>query len=478
MLSLCGMRIMKRACLGVTVVFLLVGALPAIAQDGDAPPIIDSITWEIARNQGASSVWGPFDPYVLFNPATELAYEGDLIRLTIVILDDGLPDSADNIYIRKRSVWWPYLGYSAPEPPPVDGDTPHFIAPFYSFIGAGTATCTITFFIPEWPGPNQARLSGQINWDVRWLVFIEVCDQEDPGDDTPISIWSYFLYAVENTAFRPGNPPSFADAGADQVVLIGREVTLDGSRTFDAYNVGFDQNDENIFEKDYLTYTWEWLSGPVRVDPIQTDPHDPTATITLAVPNDPNNANDFYEYRLLSDDNVNALPSTDSVRIYARESLEERNPPLAIIEGPANAVSVGTIVTLVSRSTDPDDPDGENLEYRWQQTDELGGPLPTDNLRNVFQPLSGMTEDTVTFQALMTGTFYFRLLVDDGFYRSIARFSVEVIDNATGGASVGADGAGGDEALTSPFGSALCGAGMLPLAALPLALCLMRRRIR
>ena len=142
----------------------------------------------------------------------------------------------------------------------------------------------------------------------------------------------------------------------------------------------------------------------------------------------------------------------------------------------AGELLVGTIVTLISRSTDPDDPDGSELEYRWQQTDELGDPLDPTSLQDAFLPLSGMTEETLTWQAVRAGTFHFRLLVDDGYFRSSARFSVEVIDTATSGASAadgGAAGAGQDQA-----GPALCGAGVVPLAAFPLALCVMRRRNR
>ena len=468
---------MKRTCLGSIIVALLVSALPAFAQD-DVPPQIADISWEIARNQGLDPFWGPFEPFVPFDPDTDLAREGDLILLTIDIIDDELPESADgSIFIRKQSEWFPYLNYFAPEPSPVDGDTRNFIAPRYTSIGAGTATCTILFSIPEWNGTNQARLRGLIDYDVRWLVSVEVCSEEEPSEDTPISSVFFFLYAVENTAFRPANPPSFADAGADQLVLTEVEVLLDGSRTFDAYNVGFDLNDENIFEKDDLTFTWEWISGPVRVDPVQTDPYEATATVTLDVPNDPDDPNDFYEYRLLVDDNVNALPSTDSVRIFARESLDTPHPPRAVIEGPANAQPVGTIVTLISRSTDPDDPDGSELEYRWQQTDELGDPLAPTDLQDAFLPLSGMTEEILTWQAVRAGTFHFRLLVDDGYFRSSARFSVEVIDTATSGASA-TDGGGSSGAAGAQAGPALCGAGILPLAAFPLALCMMRRRNR
>ncbi len=483
---------MRSACLGAIVVFAVAGALPVVAQDDDVPPIIESISLEIARNQGVT-LFGPFDPFVPFDPASELAREGDWIRITVVVIDDDLPDNADSIFVRKQSEWLPLLGSPAPEPPPMPGDTTNFRAPRYTSIDVGTATFVLDFIIPEWLGVNQARLRGEIDWDVRWFVTIAVSPEEEPGEDTPISTASFVLYGVEQLAFRPSNPPPFADAGPDQTVPMGIVVILNGSRTFDLYNAGFDVTSEDVFEKDMLTYTWEWISGPLRVDPVEYpagDPHSPIALVTLDVPNDPDDPNDVYVYRLTVDDNVNALPSTDSVRIRVLVELPPRTPPRAVIEGPANPQPVGTIVTLVSRSTDPDRPDDPNgilLDYRWEQTNELGGHLESDELQDAFVALSGQTEKTSTWQALRPGTFYFRLLVDDGDFISNATFSVEVVETATGGVTVAGDGAtirsdsgSGDGTARDGglSGPSLCGAGMLPLAVVPLALCVLRRRVR
>jgi hypothetical protein len=482
---------MRSLCLGAIGAFCFAGALPALAQDDETPPIIESLSLEIGRNMGVTP-YGPFEPLVPFNPATELAREGDWIRITVVVTDNDLPENSDSIFVRKTSVWLPLVTSPAPEPPPMPGDTPGFRAPRYTSIGVGTATFIIDFIIPEWIGVNQARLRGEIDWDVRWAVTIEVSAEEDPGEDTFISIAGFMLYAVEQTAFRPPNPPPFADAGADQTVPRGLEVILNGSRTYDYYNAGFDVTSEDVFEKDTLTFTWEWISGPIRVDPVPYpagDSHSPIAIVTLNVPNDPDDPNDVYVYRLTVDDNVNALPSTDSVRIRVLDELPPKTPPRAVIEGPANPQPVGAIITLVSRSTDPDRPDDPNgilLDYRWQQTNELGGPLAPEELQNTFVPLSGQTEKKSTWQALTPGTFYFRLLVSDGDFLANATFSVAVFEPETSGATATADeppsddGSGLNDASEQgePASPSLCGAGMLPVAVVPLALCVWRRRGR
>lgn len=461
---------------------LAVSARPALAQgEGESPPIIQSVSFEIARNQGVDPYFGPFDPNEPFDPASELAREGDWILITVVVSDADLPD--EELFVRKTSTWLPWPASPSPEPPQMPGDTPNFHAPLYRSVGAGTATIYFRFLVPQWLGANQARLRGVIDWDVRWEIQIEVSNSESPGEEDPVDVYSFVLYAVEQVAFRPPNPPPFADAGSDRVVPRGMRIILDGSRTYDYYNVGFDVTNENIFEKDTLTFTWEWISGPVRVDPEQDDPHSPYAIVQLDVP-DPNQP---YVYRLLVDDNVNALPSSDTVQITVLDELPPETPPVAIIEGPAHAQPVGSVVTLVSRSYDPDRPDDPNgllLEYRWQQTSELGEPLAPEEFRDAFQPLTGLTEKQSSWQALTPGTFYFRLLVSDGQFLSNATFAVEVIERETSAVTETADSAADkaadsgstpDElAPTLPAGA--CGAGFLPLAAAPLAYCLVARR--
>ncbi|MBU0617165.1 MAG: PKD domain-containing protein [Planctomycetes bacterium] len=457
------------------------GSLPAPAQD-NTPPVIVSVTWEISRNvtgdpsffPSANWTWVPFDPW------TELAWELDWIRITVEVFDpdfDG--EEGDGIHFVNQTLWLPVPGYWAPEPPPITDDRFVFFPEEDGLkpVSGTTLEFSIYFQIPSFQGENQAHLRGLIDYDVAWMFHLLVSNEQDPSCGTsgeglvvqpcenPVDEWNQFFFAVQNPALIPPNPPPFADAGADRLVEAGT-ITLDGSRTLDAYNIGFNVDSGDVFDKDTLTFTWEWVSGPVRADPVQSDPSDPTATVTLAAPGD-------YVFRLIVDDNVNALPSTDSVTITVG-TLADRNPPRAVIRGPATPVPVGTIVTLTSESTDPD---GDELEYRWQQTDELGGALPAEDLHEVFQPLSGMTDDTASWQALKAGTYYVRLLVDDGYFRSSARFSVQVIDTVTSGASVTADSGSNDDGGATP-GPALCGAGALPLAALPLALCLMRRRMR
>jgi hypothetical protein len=461
----------------------LLAALPsATAQEGNNPPTIDIIAWEVFHEGDWVIVYDRDLGVGSLTDIDEFIHqEFDLVLVTLEVtdadwtIDDEGEQDAEEYFLRFRTFAW---SFGPPEAPPIRETDEDFYGAtedqgFAPPPGELVSTNVISFWVPEFLGRNQDRLRGYIDYDVFWLVEFAVSNEQEPDNEAVIDREYALVQAIEDPFLGPRNPPPFADAGADVTVAAGSDVILNGSRTFDSYNVGFDESDdENIFDKDILSFTWEWISGPERVDPVQTSARDPSATVTL-------DESGEYVYRLIVDDNVSALPSTDSVRITVVDELPVNNPPVAVIRGPASAVPVGTIVTLTSESTDAD---GDELEYRWQQTDELGGPLPLENLQDVFQPLSGMTSDAATWQVLQIGTYYFRLLVSDGQYQSSATFSIEVIDTETGGASAttdaGSDSDPGPAAEQPGSAPALCGAGALPLAALPLALCVMRRRQR
>jgi hypothetical protein len=273
----------------------------------------------------------------------------------------------------------------------------------------------------------------------------------------------------------PPNPPTFADAGPDQAVELGTTVVLDASRSYDGFNLGFDPMSGHTFEKDTLTFAWEWVSGPQRVDPVQDEPTNPQATVTLNLVGD-------YVYRVTADDNVNSLPGMDSVTITVVEDIPGNQTPVAIVDAPTAAVVGDTIILDGSGSTDPD---GDSLWYYWRQTDELGGDLPADDLSRTFLPISGREEAICTWQVVRAGTFYVRLLVGDGLLTDVSDvYSIDVVEPATAGVTVAGEaepveGSGelGDS-VEMPAPSALCGAGLFPLALVPLLMWPMRGRIR
>lgn len=361
------------------------------------------------------------------------------------------------------------------------------------------------YVLPEFIGRNQDRLDGTVNYDVAYNFLFTGSNAEQPSvtqeevagfnprfgpyifnpcDDQSQGCGydGAIVDVVDNPILDPANPNPIADAAVSaQTVVAGTEVTLDGSRSFDSSNLGFDTGSSSVFEKDILTYAWEWLSGPERVDPVQDVPTNPKATVVL-------NKLGTYRYRLIVDDNASpGLPSIAAVDVTVVSDMAGNHPPIATISGPAGPVPLGNEIKLDASASS--DPDGDQLTFRWRQVNALGEPIRSDELQGLFQGLSGVDTSVATWQALDVGQFYFRLLVSDGEFVSTATFAISVIDTATAGITVentdattstdaGATPAPADNQPAVAPANTLCGTGMLSLGVVPFALGVMRRRRR
>lgn len=468
--------------MGVGVV--LGSAALAFGQQGDFPAQIRDVRLYRITTDGR----------VRIDPDTYRAKELENLVMEVDVFD---PDIASvqrledyELFYRFSAQWVPFLPYFTPEPPPwPEGPTDGFVEPWFRLAtvppsppGTDTQT-TVTFSVflrvPEFNGVNQARLRGLIDYDVRFNCLIEVSEQEEPSEEQPPDRRSFFVYAVEDPALRPPNPPPFADAGADATVVVGSTVDLDGKETFDSFNLGYNPLDPNVIEKDLLTYTWEWVTGPQRVDPYYPDlaGRPWLARVTLPLLG-------IYEYRLLVSDGYNAIPSLDTFKINVVSYLPPNRPPRAVILGPTRAITVGEIILLDGRQSS--DPDGDRLTFRWRQVNEVGGNLPPDDLALLFQPLGGASSSTLTWQAVRPGTYYFLLIVSDGRDRGTARMTVRVIEaqqaaDASKPRSSSApqtEEPPAGETPATPAAPAGCGGGLAPLALVPLGLGLMYRRNR
>lgn len=483
----------------LTLCFALWSAPAALAQDDDnAPPIITNVTYRVFGNL-TGNPFGPFADPRVFTPATDKAREFDLLEATITIVDPDWGPMGDQeaVYLRFLAFGFLFQDFRTPAPPPVTAADEDFfpedgIAPDE---GVSSIQVVLILPIPDWVGKNQARLRGLIDYDVRWLFEFAVSNDQDPDCVSSeaisfviidgqlvevgacggvVGFWSDFIEAIENEALSPPNPPPFADAGADATVAAGDTVMLDGTRTFEGFNVGFDVESANVFEKDTVVYTWEWISGPERVEPIYRDLTNKPAIAEVTL-----NTIGTYVYRLVVDDGVNRLPTADRVAIEVVSAIPVNRPPTALIDGPAAAVVVGSLISLDGTSSF--DPDGDVLSFRWKQTDELGGEIPTADISRFFQPASGLESPIAVWQAVEPGTFHFRLLVSDGSFSDSERIAVEVIEAPTAGATATNNGAspgdaGSAQDTSAPGALPACGAGMLPIAVVPLCVLLMRRR--
>lgn len=514
---------MTRSRIGGLVLLGLASSPVVCAQNqGDVPPFVESIDVQRARWIGSRDfapdngwrnyffgslrffellvgldLWDTPEP---FDPNEDVAYELDAILVSVAASDQDFveEDRAEDIKVLYRVRGLP-ISIGPPQPPPLIGTTSVYITPYGLVRDPNRADLVrweFSFWVPRIGGANQERLRGRVNYDVWWNIELRVANDDNPEEGS----WSertFPLYALQNPSLLPPNPPPFADAGSDVTVPAGTTVRLDGSKSFDSSNVGFDPNNPNVFSKDMLTYTWVWVSGPERVDP-EPDPDlpsgSPYALVTLEALTTADNP---YVYRLIVSDGSNALPSAAITRIFVEQVRADNRPPRAVITGPTGPVSVGSEVTLSgASSTDPDDPNGVGLTYRWRQTNALGGALTASELRAGFQPLSGVATKTSTWVATAAGTYYFQLLVTDaGGLASSARTSVRVVaagsSTEQAARTSGSEPAAGDTSATgdaaqSGTGQAVptaapatggCGAGaLLPMVVVPAVLGLMRRR--
>lgn len=485
----------------------LVAAMPA-AWAQEAPPDTFIWRWTVASEGLTLTIFDATspDPNVNNIAAIErhIHLSGDRVTVTVllsnpnwtVVTDPNQGESNQEAFVRFTARG--DFANIPPEAPPITETDPNFFgatddAGFRPAVGANppVALVRVSFLVPLINGKNQKRLRGIIDYDARWFITFagassktpEIRDGFDGCSQTTIRCATVPMKAIENPRFAAPNPPPFADAGADRVVGQGTTVVLDASRSFEGANIGFDPNDNrNIFDKDILNFTWEWISGPVRVDPNQAKITDPRGRVTLTTLG-------TYTYRVTVTDTFNQPPDQDSVQITVVPPGDPRitpnRPPRAVIIGPGAAIAQNALVTLDGRAST--DPDGDTLSYFWAQTDQLGGELPPDVLRTDFQPLNGVQSNQLKFQAVNPGTSYFRLVVSDGQLTAAARFTIVVNPAATEQLDTtdvterGTDDGAGTPAAETPAAAPtpaapLCGAGAFPLAAVPLALMLLRRR--
>jgi pimeloyl-ACP methyl ester carboxylesterase len=175
----------------------------------------------------------------------------------------------------------------------------------------------------------------------------------------------------------PRNIAPQADAGADQTVELGDQVTLDGSASAD-----LDGSPGEV-----LTYSWQQTGGPAVT---LSDPRAVRPTFTPS-------GTGAYSFTLqVRDRSRTSAPDVVTVTV-----VERNLAPLADV-GPDQQVAVGAVVTLDgSRSRDPDMKPGEVLTYSWQQT---GGPPVA---------LSDAGSARPTFVPRAAGVYTFSLTVRD-----------------------------------------------------------------
>jgi RHS repeat-associated protein len=199
-----------------------------------------------------------------------------------------------------------------------------------------------------------------------------------------------------------GNTPPVSDAGIGQPALVGEEVILDGSASWDA-------------DGDALTYSWSFSSMPPASATFLDDPQSVTPSFLVDVPGTYN-----LELRV-HDGEVEGLP--DALVISTDNSLPRADAGLD------QSVYQGDLVTLDGSGSV--DLDGDSLTYQWSFT----SVIPPGSAA----ALSDSTSITPAFLVDEPGDYIAQLTVSDGKATSSPDYVLVSTDNTPPVADAGDD---------------------------------------
>jgi len=198
---------------------------------------------------------------------------------------------------------------------------------------------------------------------------------------------------VRVTASKVNSIP-VADAGANQNVLPGTVVTLDGGKSSDA-------------DGDLITYSWSFTSKPAGSSATLSDFTAANPTITPDVPG-------VYVLNLVVSDG-----KANSASVPVTITAARANGQPVANAGAQQNVTQGSLVTLDgSKSMDAD---GDLITYKWALVSAPAGSSAK---------LSNTTIVNPTFTADVAGTYVLSLAVNDGKVDSTT--SIVVINAARG----------------------------------------------
>ena len=203
------------------------------------------------------------------------------------------------------------------------------------------------------------------------LLALVACGGGGGGDSVPAP-----APGGDSSGGTQNNAPS-ANAGPDQSLEVGAQVTLNGGESSDP-------------DGDAITYEWELSSTPSDSDAALSDTTAQSPTFTADV------IGDFVVQLVVSDGTVSSEPDTVTVAVVAGNE-----PPVAGA-GPDQSVNTGDTVTLDgSESLDPDE---DLITYQWEFTERPNGSAAA---------LSDTTVVNPSFTADLDGVYLLTLTVSD-----------------------------------------------------------------
>ena len=198
---------------------------------------------------------------------------------------------------------------------------------------------------------------------------------------TAAGFWTGTQVSAIQAALAANTAPT-ANAGPDQEVATGAEVTLDGSGSSDPNG-------------DTLTYAWTLTSAPEGSTTALT------GATTVAPTFTPDLDGAYVVSLVVNDGTVNS--AADTVTILAVNTAPTANA------GPDQTVDIATLVTLNGAGSS--DPNGNTLTYAWTLTTKP---------ETSTAALTGATTVSPTFTPDLAGSYVASLVVNDGTVNSVA----------------------------------------------------------
>ena len=176
--------------------------------------------------------------------------------------------------------------------------------------------------------------------------------------------------------------PPIANAGADQSVITGTLVKLNGSAS--SADLGRS-----------LSYAWTLTSKPAGSVAVLTSPTSASPTFT------PDVAGNYVASLIVNDGSISSSADAVGITATVANAAPVANP------GAAQIVATGTLVTLNGSASS--DANGDALTYAWTLTSKPTGSAAL---------LASAATAVSTFTADLTGTYVASLMVNDGVVNS------------------------------------------------------------
>jgi hypothetical protein len=303
-----------------------------------------------------------------------------------LVVNDGKADSqADQVVITVKHVNKPPVANAGPDQTINEGSQ-------VTLDGSASSDPDGDTLTYKWTAPAGITLSSttvakptfvapEVSMDTPYTISLVVNDgkADSPADQVIITV-------------KHVNKPPVANAGPDQTVNEGSQVTLDGSASSDP-------------DGDALTYKWTAPAGITLSSATVAKPTFVAPEVSMDMP---------YTISLVVNDGKADSPA-DQVII----TVKNVNKPPVANAGPDQTVTEGMLVTLDGSGSS--DPDGDSISYKW--TAPAGIVLNNDTSS---QPSFVAPEVSVETK------FSFLLIVNDGYLESLPAEVIITVKPDTG----------------------------------------------